>query len=243
VVERLDPPRVITFFSEDPVIVGEVRLSDAAAHHAHVRRVAPGDEVTLTDGKGTRGIGRVQAITKKDVVAAVDRVEGSPSPPQIHLFLPVADRDRMLWLAEKAAELQIATWNPVVYRRSKSVSPRGEGDAFERKVRARMISAVEQSGGAWLPEARSSRDVDALEPTGKQLVMGRDGRQLAGVASSAPISLAIGPEGGIEPDELQLLIARGWAVASLGDITLRFETAAVAAIAIARSAITPERQE
>jgi 16S rRNA (uracil1498-N3)-methyltransferase len=242
VVERSDPARVITFFSEHLVVAGEMQLSEDAAHHAHVRRVAVDDSIVLTDGRGQLGRGRISRLAKTAVVVVVDRVDASPPPPPIHLFLPVADRDRMLWLAEKATELQITSWNPVMYRRSRSVTPRGEGDAFDRKVRARMVSALEQSGGAWLPVMRRVVDPDAVLPLGAGVVLERGGRSLSGVVANGPLSLAIGPEGGFESDELETLAGLGWATASLGDITLRFETAAVAAIAIARCSIAPERE-
>jgi 16S rRNA (uracil1498-N3)-methyltransferase len=122
------------------------------------------------------------------------------------------------------------------------VSPRGDGDAFERKARARMISALEQSGGAWLPVIEAVREVDATVPRGSGFALERGTFALGKAIKRGPVSLAVGPEGGFEPDELKSLVAAGWATAALGDVTLRFETAAVAAIAIARSLIDPERE-
>jgi 16S rRNA (uracil1498-N3)-methyltransferase len=49
--------------------------------------------------------------------------------------------------------------------------------------------------------------------------------------------LAIGPEGGIEADELASLAAAGFRPVRLGPTVLRFETAAVAAVAVARTAL------
>jgi len=46
----------------------------------------------------------------------------------------------------------------------------------------------------------------------------------------------VGPEGGVEPAERDLLVARGFLPTSLGDNVLRFETAAVAALAAVRAA-------
>ena len=49
----------------------------------------------------------------------------------------------------------------------------------------------------------------------------------------------IGPEGGIEDDERTLIVDRyGWLPVSLGDTTLRFETAAVIAAGVLRSLMT-----
>jgi 16S rRNA (uracil1498-N3)-methyltransferase len=54
---------------------------------------------------------------------------------------------------------------------------------------------------------------------------------------SQSLALAIGPEGGWTPDELQTFEQAGWAGASLGGTILRAETAAIASLAIARAEI------
>jgi len=51
------------------------------------------------------------------------------------------------------------------------------------------------------------------------------------------LALAIGPEGGWAPEELRDFTAAGWQSASLGDTILRAETAAIAALAIARAEV------
>ncbi len=53
----------------------------------------------------------------------------------------------------------------------------------------------------------------------------------------ASLALAIGPEGGWTTDELQLFDKAGWVSASLGATILRTETAAIAALAIARAEV------
>ena len=111
----------------------------------------------LTDGAGRVARGTIVSVGRDALVVHVDDVVDVPAPPPIHLRAPVADRDRMLWLAEKAAELGVTSWQAVRFQRSASVSPRGEGPAFVAKVRARMIAALEQSGGAWLPEILPGR--------------------------------------------------------------------------------------
>ena len=232
----------MTTFIVQQVAVGETDLGEDAAHHAQVRRLSVGDSVAVTDGRGHVGVGQVDSLGKRSLIVIVDRVRAVLAPPAVHLFLPVADRDRMLWLAEKATELQIASWNPVMYRRSRSVTPRGEGDIFDRKARARMVSALEQSGGAWLPAMSPVIDVEAMPSVapGSRYLLERGCAPL-GIAKSlaAPVSLAIGPEGGFDAEEVWLLDQSGWTGASLGNVTLRFETAAIAAVAVARAALAP----
>ena len=49
------------------------------------------------------------------------------------------------------------------------------------------------------------------------------------------LNLAVGPEGGWTPEELQAFASSSWIAASLGETVLRAETAAIAALAIARA--------
>jgi 16S rRNA (uracil1498-N3)-methyltransferase len=138
------------------------------------------------------------------------------------------------------AELCVTSWRPVLWKRSRSVSPRGEGPGFQGKVRARMVAALEQSGNAWLPALYPDATIDramAALAGGKRLVLDSDGTPITRAlsASGPPIVIAIGPEGGFEPAEIDALIDAGFQRTSLGPMTLRFETAGIAALAHVRA--------
>jgi 16S rRNA (uracil1498-N3)-methyltransferase len=155
--------------------------------------------------------------------------------------VPVADKDRMLWLAEKTAELGLTSWRPVLWKRSRSVSPRGEGPMFGARVRGRMIAALEQSGSAHLPqiypEAPLTRAIAAVPGSGTRLVLDPAGPPVFGVPVTAPVTLALGPEGGLEEAEKAELRTAGFIAVSLGPGLLRFETAGAAGVAIARACL------
>jgi 16S rRNA (uracil1498-N3)-methyltransferase len=236
-----------TFHSPDPLAAGvTVTLGEGAAHHARVRRLEVGERVRLTDGAGTIAEGTIVRIARRHVAVETEVVETREAPLPVHLLVPVADRERMLWLAEKCAELAATSWRPVAWHRSRSVSPRGEGTVFRQKVQARMIAALEQSAGPWLPsifpEATPERAI-AAAPPGTRLLLDAAGEPALRADFAAPVSLVVGPEGGLEPDERESLVAAGFRPVSLGATTLRFETAALAALAVARAALalSPER--
>jgi 16S rRNA (uracil1498-N3)-methyltransferase len=240
-VERTDRAPVSTFYAPGAWAGdGIVALGEGAAHHASVKRLAVGDPVRLTSGDGRRASGEIAALGKRALsIAIAGEAEIVASPPSIELWAPVGDRDRMLWLAEKAVELGLSSWRPVVYHRSRSVSPRGEGESFRDKVRLRMISALEQSGGAWLPalhaEVTQEQALQAAPCAG--VLLDGAGAPLAALAIShaAPILVALGPEGGLESDERTRFAEAGWRAASLGSNVLRFETAAITALAVLHS--------
>lgn len=236
-MERHDRAPVGTFFAEGTLAEGlTVELPESVAHHARVKRLEAGDPVRLTNGAGIIAHGSLENIQKARVVARIATVSHVVPPRAIHLRVPVADRDRMLWLAEKATELGIASWQAVRWRRSMSVTPRGEGDAFREKIRARMIAALEQSGGAWLPEVHDDVGPAAIDVPleASRLVLDPSGDSIIDVAKGSTV-VVFGPEGGFEPEESASLRADGWRRTRLATTTLRFETAGVAAVACLRA--------
>ena len=240
-----EPPSSATFFCADKFSAGApVTLSEEAAHHMRVARIPVGATVALRDGAGLTGKGKVVKISRTSALVDVVDAREVTRPVPLHLLAPVADRERMLWLAEKATELGITSWRPVMWRRSRSVSPRGEGPTFQAKVRARMISALIQSGGAWLPEVFPEASVEravTASPAGTRLVLDRGGEPIAAIAVTEPTTIALGPEGGIESPELRAFVDGGFRQVRLSDTTLRFETAGVAAIAIVASQLSLSR--
>lgn len=239
-VERAHRPGVATFLAADePLLPGAtISLGEGVARHVRAVRYGVGNEIRLIDGAGTRAQATIVRVTRDTVAAQIDTIEKVAPLAAVHALVPVADRERMLWLAEKAVELGVTSWRPVMWKRSRSVMPRGEGPTFTRKVRAKMAGALEQSEGAHLPllfpEATPDRAI-AAAPDGSRVVLDPGGVSLLEVDLAAPVTLAIGPEGGLEGAELAQLAAAGFVRASLGRGILRFETAAVAAIAITRS--------
>ncbi len=215
-----------------------ISLGDEVARHVRVRRLGVGTRLSLLDGQGHRAVGTLVRLTPT-VSVEIERLSVTGPPPPIHLMVPIADKDRMMWLAEKVTELGASSWRPVLYRRSRSVKPRGEGPMFTGRLRARMGSALEQSGGHWLPalypEANLNRALAALPSDGTRIVLDLEGESLATIPLDGPVIVAVGPEGGIEADEMAELERAGFRRARLAATTLRFETAGVAALAIVRS--------
>jgi len=108
---------VATFFAADQIAPGAtVSLDEDAAHHARVRRVDVGHRIRLLDGAGTVGWGTLVRLAKAQMHVEVESTETVEPPPAVHMLVPVADRDRMLWLAEKCAALGAARGRPMLWR-------------------------------------------------------------------------------------------------------------------------------
>ena len=241
-MEQRDRTAVATFFASEPMVGGHVTtLSVGEAHLAGGRRIAIGDRLRLVDGAGGVGYGNVVKLGKAQAMVEVDVLDRVEPLPVIHLMVPIADRDRMLLVGEKATELSAFSWRPVMWRRSRDVSPRGEGMSFQTRLRARMVGALTQCGGAWLPviypDAPPDRAVAAC-PAGTRWLLDKDGEPLPTMPVHAPITLAIGPEGGLEPGERSELMSAGFLPVALAPLTLRFDTAAIASLGIVRASLS-----
>ena len=203
-VDDTHRPIVATFYAPGDW-PQRVVLAAGASHHASVKRLAVGDPVRLTSGDGRRAHGTIAVLTRQRLEVDCDHasLELVPALPHVVLWAPVGDRERMLLLAEKAVELGVSSWRTMQYRRSRSVAPRGEGSAFREKLRSRMIAALEQSGGAWMPTIEpESNSLDAISSgiNGHAILLDSFGAPIVEVLAEAhePVVIACGPEGGLE---------------------------------------------
>jgi 16S rRNA (uracil1498-N3)-methyltransferase len=238
-VDRAHRAAVATFFSPEALVEsGHLTLGDEAAQHARVIRLEPGDSVELRDGAGMAGAGSITRLARNAMTINVEKRWSIPQLPHVHMMVPVADRDRMLLLAEKATELGVTSWRPVTWRRSKSVASRGEGPTFIGRLKGRMISALTQSGGGWLPEIHPAAPIEravAAAPSGSRLMLDQSATtSLVEANVLEPVTIALGPEGGFEREEEEEMTAAGFVPVRLSGNVLRFETAGIAALAAAR---------
>ncbi len=235
---------VARFYVTEPLVPGTtVTVGEDAARHMRVRRLGLNAEIVLLDGQGLRATARVRTLAKRNASVEIEGVASEEAAADVHALVPIADRERMLWLAEKATELGVSSWRPVLWRHSRSVSPSGKGPGFQAKVLARMAGALEQSGNAWLPAVYPDATVEhalAALPAGMRILLDASAPPLTSVlerVSAAPVIVALGPEGGFDDDEREVLAGASFLPASLGPNTLRFETAGIVAIAHVRAAL------
>ena len=214
-----------------------VKLPSDEAHHLRVRRIANESRVRLLDGSGMVGLGSAREADGGWEVS-VESVATVPPPPELVLAAGAGDRERFAWLVEKATELGATRIVPIETERSRSVSGRVRPEHVERLTR-RMFEALKQSGGAWAPR------LDGPTAFGDALELGRDcTRWLASVSdehvpatiTNGPMAFLVGPEGGFTTTERDQALRGGWHPIRLAAATLRFETAALAALAHAAAA-------
>ena len=208
-------------FLQQPWAPTAVPIPASAAHHlARVLRLDAGANVTYTDGAGLRGHGRLLDGT------VIRGEEQSVSPPPVAITVAVApphDKDRLRFMIEKLAELEVRR---VVFLKTRFGAGRLP-DLF--KSTAWVVGALEQSRGSWLMEvAPGWTEVEDLDAP-FLLFADQDGPGFHGQTPNA-VTVAIGPEGGWGPGEVPAGAAR-W---GLGRTVLRVETAAIVAAGLLR---------
>ncbi|MBP6251708.1 MAG: 16S rRNA (uracil(1498)-N(3))-methyltransferase [Rubrivivax sp.] len=220
----------------------ELELPSGPARHVQVRRLQPGDALTLFDGRGGEWAAKVLQMGRQQVrvlVGAHDPVTREAALA-LTLALGMPANERMDWLVEKATELGVAAIRPLVTERSVL---RLTGERAERKRahwRAIAVAAAEQCGRTRVPllhPVRALADADALPSPMQGWVLsfarGAAGpAALAGTgAAAAELLLLSGPEGGLTPAEEARALALGLQPLSLGPRVLRAETAPLVALA------------
>ena len=208
---------------------GTVEVEGADYRHLfRARRLAVGDQVRLVDGRGGARWSVVDGVTSQ---RASLRVEG-PAPTfepvrRVALLASVVRPERAAWLVEKATELGARELRWFVSERtSRSFSERALGR--QRRV---AKSALEQIGGAWLPEIGAPVSLEEAG-IGAGAVVLHPGAGTPLLSVRGVDAVVVGPEGGFSEAEVERLVRRGAALADLGPRVLRTETAAVAALAV-----------
>jgi len=216
---------------------GVVILDEEEAHHLRVRRVGEGSVIRLVDGRGAVATARV-SIEAKVVSARVMATTVIGAPPATELILGAGDRDRFLSAVEKATELGATRVVPVLAERVAGVATRFQAMHVE-KAAARAREAVKQCGATWTPAVGAPISLgeairQAPGPSGAavRLLADPDGGPMPPLREGAAVQWAIGPEGGFSEAELATLKGAGFKPVTLGRSTLRFDTAAVAALAM-----------
>ena len=231
-----------------------IELASDEAGHVRAARIRPGHRLVVIDGAGSRWEAELVALDRRRAGCRLL----VPLPPEpalpLHVWAPVANRDRSLWLVEKVVELGAATITWMEWERSRSVADAGRSAGFLRRAESRARAALKQSGRSWLsrlegpvaPEEALGRHEGAgwlADVEGRPLLGGATAPGSWGGRAGRPLTVAVGPEGGLTGPERCRCLEAGFEVVSLSPATLRFETAAVVAVAAAAAMLAGNENE
>lgn len=234
--------RTIRVHVDAPLRTGtELALpEDAATHLVRVLRLQAGDACVLFDGRGTEVDATVTLAGKREVRVAVGASRGvtNESPLRLVLLQGIARGEKMDLVLQKATELGVHAVHPVSSQRSEVKLDAERAAKRVAHWRGVVIAACEQSGRATVPTVADpvalAQGLNALPAGGTRLLLdpfADASLSTLVIDTTAPVVLAIGPEGGWSPLDREQLVAAGFTGLRLGPRVLRTETAGLAAIA------------
>ncbi len=163
---------------------------------------------------------------------AIGSLEQVPAPVPLVLGVGAGDRDRFGWLVEKATELGVTEIVPLETERTRGVATGLRPEQLD-KLRRRAREVLKQCGGAWVPLLRDPQPLESFlqrQGTGARWMLDAAGGAAPALDAASP---AMRTGGAGRRAERRRADRRRWRVASLpslpGPLTLRFETAAIAA--------------
>ena len=227
------------------VEAGELAIAGDEHHYlANVRRVQVGERIEVADSAGWRAAATIAAVTAKATTVRCEAPEQVAQPaPQITALVPFIKGDRMEQCVEKLVEVGCSEL--VVWDAERAVVRLDAGRAAARADKLHDVAraATRQCGRVIAMAVRHDDVLDRAigDARGARLVLVPDApaaplAELAALASHDRVTIASGPEGGLEPGEIEMFTAAGFTPLGLGPRILRAETAPVIAVALIRAA-------
>lgn len=222
------------FFHPEEPVQDIIVPFDEEMRHLRALRIREDELVLCTNGKGW--VHTCKVITEKKTSSfQIISSEFFPekSPRFILAVAPTKNQDRMEWLIEKAVEIGISTFIPIICEHSEKAFLKL--DRLERVA----IAAMKQSRKSYLPEIKEPTDFHfILEENAPQKYIAHCALDLQKkpliqvLKPNQDTLICIGPEGDFSEKEITKATLLGFTSVSLGDERLRTETAGMVATTI-----------
>jgi 16S rRNA (uracil1498-N3)-methyltransferase len=218
-----------TLLVPSPLFSGNVEIAGDEAHHGRtVLRLRVGDAVRLADGQGGCAEGTIQVVERDRLIVATAAVmQENPAPAfQLNVVVAPPKGDHLADMIRGLTEIGVGAIHFLHCERGERMPHNRErlqriaGEALKQCRR----SHLPQVGAEWTIESLATLDAE-------RVVLERSGGAPC-LARPRPLTLIIGPEGGLTSDELQRLLTSGAVAVRIAGHILRIETAALGAAAI-----------
>lgn len=221
-----------------------LELSPQASQHVGVvLRMKPGEPLTLFCGDDREFLVVIEEVKKKQVFVRIDAVKivSRESPLIIHLAQAISKGDRMDVVMQKTVELGVTDIFPIYTQRCVVSLDKERTLKKVQQWQAIVVSACEQSGRNRVPVVHHPLYLDQyLDIAQGQLKLILDPKSTKSLRDyeikSQEISVLIGPEGGLNDEEIQQALMHGFQSTCLGPRILRTETAAITALSVLQAA-------
>ncbi len=218
---------------------------DQANYLLNVLRLGKGGRILVFNGRDGEWLASLRASSRKAASLSIVEMSRAQGPGcDLHFLFAPLKHARLDYMIQKAVEMGASCLMPVITRRTQVARVNLE------RMRANAIEAAEQCGILNIPDIAEPQQLDCLLaswPAGRRLIFCDEDEAVADPVAAlraaipepnAKLALIIGPEGGFDDGERDLIRRLAGAVPlSLGPRILRADTAAVAALAVVQAAI------
>ncbi|WP_144511135.1 16S rRNA (uracil(1498)-N(3))-methyltransferase [Bacillus sp. FJAT-22090] len=236
------------YFTNEPIQENNtITISGDDAHHMiQVMRMSPGDEVYVVSEGQTYTMAIVEG-TSQIVRLRIQKIHGQSTelPVKVSIVCGLPKGDKLELITQKATELGMHTLYPFEAKRSIVKWDKQKNEKKITRLQKIAKEAAEQSHRNFIPQIHKpvtlqelldiskSYDVKfvADEEDAKLSERQRFADQLKKVYDKQSILIVFGPEGGLERQEVQLLLENEFQPIALGPRILRTETAPLYALA------------
>lgn len=222
------------FFATD-ITTENVLLNEEEAHHClQVLRAKDGEIIEIVNGKGDLWEAQLHIVSKKNHYIQIleQKISNELNTAKCSMAVALTKNvDRIEWLVEKATEIGLVNFYPIITHRTERKQLRL--DRLEKIA----LAAMKQSQRLWRPKIfeplpfekfinlplETNRYFghceDHLPKNSLSEVYKKDSQAL----------MMIGPEGDFTEEEIKMALEKDFQAVSIGDTRLRVETAAIAA--------------
>lgn len=212
----------------------------ASKHISKVLRMKTGDALRLFNGDGNDYQSSIIHADKKTVTVTPESQQSVPneSSLQTHLAIVMSRGDRMDYAIQKSIELGVNEITPLT---SVRCEVKLSGERADKRIahwQQVAISACEQCGRSTIPTIHTIQTFEQFVNKGLNerevglVLHHRDTQNLKSIEKPNQVKLLIGPEGGLDQNEIALAQEHGYLACTLGPRVFRTETAPVASLAV-----------
>ena len=229
------------FVSPEELQPDFIVLTGENAKHAKVLRLKNGEEVLVCDGQGRECLCAVSDVSEGQISLVVRHRQESETEAavRVSVYMAFPKGDKLEHVIQKATEL--GAYEIVAFPSARCVSRPDEKSLRKKLERWQKIaaSAAEQSGRGLIPEVvvlSSYGEALKRAALADKAILFYENEQAVTLRMSLQtgeyrtVSLLTGPEGGLEPGEVEKARQAGLDICTLGKRILRCETAPLCAL-------------
>jgi 16S rRNA (uracil1498-N3)-methyltransferase len=227
-------------FKADRIKGDEAYLRGKEARHAlKVLKLRKGDELIIFDGEGREYLAVITAASPTSVkLKVLEEIKiNRDSSLRSVLYMGITNKLQSFEIAlQKSTELGVTEIVPVVCKRSSVAQLIKNWEGKLRRWNEIVVNSAKQCGRNKLPVVKEPVRLPEINPDADiSFVLwekgGKSIKDFSGYSASS-VSFLVGPEGGLDNEEIKLLEEKGFKTVYLGKRILRTETAAIAGMAL-----------